>query len=95
MLLRQHEPELKMSGVLSVSLFGSVARDDAGPDSDVDVVVQLGENFSKGGFDYFWQLQQLEQRLSRLFGCKVDVVREPVRKTHFQNEINRDRAFAF
>ena len=94
-ILRQHEPELKRSGVLSASLFGSVARDDAGPDSDVDVAVQLDESFSKGGFDYFWQLERLEQRLSGLLNCKVDVVREPVRKAHFQDEINRDRAFAF
>lgn len=94
-ILRQHEPELRASGVLSASVFGSVARGDAGQDSDVDVAVQLGEEFSEGGYDYFWQLEQLELRLSRLLGCKVDIVREPVRKTSFQNEINRDRAFVF
>jgi predicted nucleotidyltransferase len=34
---------LKVIGVLGASLFGSVARGDAGPDSDVDVVVRLGQ----------------------------------------------------
>ena len=38
--LRAHEPELKAIGVLSASVFGSVARGDAQPDSDVDVVVR-------------------------------------------------------
>jgi predicted nucleotidyltransferase len=43
--LRAYEPELKALGVISASLFGSVARDDAGVDSDVDVVVKLSQNF--------------------------------------------------
>ncbi len=93
--LRDYEPKLKAIGVVSASLFGSVARDDAGTDSDIDVVVKLSESFSTGGFDYFWQLEQLEKRLSLLLGRKVDVVVEPVRKKRFQNEIDRDRATAF
>ncbi len=93
--LRAYEPELKAIGVLSASLFGSVARDDAGPDSDVDVVVRLAENFSTGGFDYFGRLEELQKRLSAILGCKVDVIEEPVRKARFQAEIDRDRSFAF
>jgi uncharacterized protein len=49
--LRDYEPELKAIGVLSASVFGSVARDEAGPHSDIDVAVRLGENFSKRGLD--------------------------------------------
>jgi predicted nucleotidyltransferase len=93
--LRGYEPELKALGVVSASLFGSVARNDAGVDSDVDVVVKLSENFSAGGLDYFWQLEQLEKRLSAWLGRRVYVVIEPVRKECFQNEIDRDRALAF
>ena len=92
--LREHEQELKAAGVVSVSLFGSTARSEADP-GDVDIAVRLDGNFSHGGFDYFWRLEQLQQRLSRLLGCKVDVVAEPVRKERFQTEINRDRALAF
>jgi hypothetical protein len=56
-ILRDYEPELKSVGVISASLFGSVARDDGSPDSDIDVVVRLAESFSKGGLDYLagWQ----------------------------------------
>jgi predicted nucleotidyltransferase len=93
--LRAYEPELKAIGVLSASVFGSVARGDAGPDSDVDVVVKLGKSFSVGGFDYFGQLEDLHRRLSAILGCKVDVIEEPVRKARLQAEIDRDRAFAF
>jgi|SRR5215471_9246003 len=93
-VLRKNAPELKAAGVASASLFGSIARGEAQP-ADVDVAVRLSENFSSGGFDYFYQLDQLEQRLSRLLGCKVDVVAEPVRKKLFQYAIDRDRAVAF
>lgn len=94
-ILRDQAPKLKAIGVLSVSVFGSTARGDAGPNSDVDVAVRLADSFSSGGFDYFGRLDDLEQHLSQLLGCKVDVVTEPVRKDRFQYEIDRDRALAF
>jgi uncharacterized protein len=93
--LRAHEQALKDAGVVRLSLFGSAARDEAGPDSDIDIAVRLGEGFSTGGFDYFWRFEQLERHLSQMLGVKVDVVAEPVRKERFQNEIDRDRALAF
>jgi predicted nucleotidyltransferase len=92
--LKAHEQELRTDGVVSVSLFGSVAR---GEDSahDVDVAVRLGENFSEPGLHYFSRLGELEERLSGILGCKVDVIEEPVRKKRFQTEIDRDRALTF
>ena len=92
--LRAHEEEFRAAGVLSVSLFGSVARGENST-HDVDVVVRLGDNFSEPGLDYISRLDDLEQRLSGILGCKVDVVEEPVRKQRFQREIDRDRALAF
>ncbi|MBX9601866.1 MAG: nucleotidyltransferase domain-containing protein [Bryobacteraceae bacterium] len=93
-ILRDHAAELKALGVVSASLFGSTARGEDEP-ADIDVAVRLAETFSSGGFDYFYQLDQLEHLLSRMLGCKVDVVAEPVRKQQFQHEIDRDRALAF
>ncbi len=92
--LRAHEQELRAAGVVSVSLFGSVARGED-PTHDVDVVVRLGENFSEPGLDYIGRLDALEHHLSEILGCKVDVIEEPVRKERFQREIDRDRALAF
>ena len=80
---------------MTVSVFGSVGRGDAGQDSDVDVAVRLANDFFEGGFDYFSRLETLEQRLSSLLGCKVDAIEEPVRKQSLQVEIDRDRALAF
>jgi hypothetical protein len=92
--LKAHEHELRTAGVLSVSLFGSVARgeDSAG---DVDLAVRLSENFSAPGLNFLCRLSQLEGHLSGVLGCKVDVIEEPVRKKRFQTEIDRDRALAF
>lgn len=37
--LRAHEPELRAAGVRSLSVFGSLARQDARPHSDVDLLI--------------------------------------------------------
>jgi|SRR5215813_4603436 len=92
--LRAHEDELRAAGVIRVSLFGSVARDEEYV-NDVDIAVRLGGNFSKPGLDYFSRLDELEQRLTRILARKVDVVGEPLRKARFQQAIDRDRAVAF
>jgi predicted nucleotidyltransferase len=92
--LKAHEPELRAAGVVGASLFGSTARGESDP-ADVDIAVRLAGHFSRGGFDYFGRLEDLELQLSQLLGCKVDVVEEPVRKERLQREIDKDRALAF
>ncbi len=49
-------------------LFGSVLRDDFGPDSDVDVLIEF-EPGHIPGLDFF----DLEAELSELLGYKVDL----------------------
>jgi uncharacterized protein len=45
--LRAHEAELRAAGVAALFLFGSTARDEAGPDSDVDLFLDTNdERFS-------------------------------------------------
>ncbi len=92
--LREHEAELRSTGVVSLSLFGSVARGES-PANDVDVAVRVGPGFSRGGFDYFGRLQLLSERLATILQSPVDVVEEPTPKLRFQQEINKDRALAF
>lgn len=54
-------------GVHSLSLFGSVARDEAGPDSDVDLLVEFGRPVGLFG------LFELQDYLEKLLGCPVDL----------------------
>jgi len=67
-LLRQKRKELSEHyHVKSLSLFGSVARDDARPDSDVDILVEFSQPV---GLLHFIELQQC---LEDVLGCKVDL----------------------
>lgn len=40
-LLAQHQTTLRNMGVTSLAIFGSVARNEARPDSDVDLLVEI------------------------------------------------------
>ena len=46
-ILVEHKPELqKRFGVKSIAIFGSTARNKAGPDSDIDVLVEFDRKIS-------------------------------------------------
>jgi predicted nucleotidyltransferase len=60
--LAEHRDELTARGAASLSLFDSVARDEAGPDSDVDVLIELGRPL--GLFD----LGRIQVRLEEPLG---------------------------
>ena len=81
-LLRAHEPELRAAGIESVLIFGSVARGEATPGSDLDLVVRVDAAFREGGFACFGRLHELNAQLRHILGCPVDVVAEPVRKQY-------------
>ena len=40
-ILRSHQAELRQAGVKSLKLFGSVVRGEAGPESDIDILVEF------------------------------------------------------
>ncbi len=68
-ILRREKPRLvEEYGLTKLGIFGSVARDEAGPGSDVDVIVTMPP-------DLFAQVG-LMQDLTQMFGVPVDVVRD-------------------
>jgi predicted nucleotidyltransferase len=72
--------------VRKLSLFGSVLRQDFGPDSDVDVLVEFEPDHVPG----FIALNDMEEELSSLLGGrKVDLVTE-----RFLNRRIRERVLA-
>lgn len=67
--LSSHRRELEERfGVCSLALFGSVARDEAGPESDVDILVEFRE--TPGLTEYMRVKFWLEDQLGR----QVDLV---------------------
>ena len=67
-ILKKHYEELsEQFNVASLTLFGSVARNEAGPESDVDLLVEFTKPVG------LFQFIGLQQRLEELLGCKVDL----------------------
>lgn len=93
--LRDHEAELHELGVVSLSLFGSIARGEDSEDSDIDLAVKLDPAKTPDGFRYFGRLSELQERMQRFLGRDVDIVPEPANKPHFQSEIDKDRILVF
>lgn len=67
-ILQVNWENLTSYGVRSISLFGSVARGDSGPRSDVDLLVDLDDDVSLFG------LSRLKRHLEDLLGMPVDLV---------------------
>jgi uncharacterized protein len=92
-VLLRHREELMARGVVSLSLVGSVARETAVPESDVDIVVRLADG--PRGLAHFRRLDELEAHLGELLGCSVDLIEEQVGSRQLQREIEQDRVLAF
>jgi predicted nucleotidyltransferase len=68
-VLRAHEPELRTRGVARLRLFGSMARGDARPDSDVDLIADIDPRISFSLLD----LVGVRDLLRNLLRRKVDL----------------------
>jgi uncharacterized protein len=90
-VLRAHEPWLRAAGIRALSLFGSVARGEARPDSDID----LAAEFDPAAKMDLIRLVGLEQELSDLLGREVQILPEPVEKPRLRASLERDRVRAF
>ena len=79
-ILRQHAPELRDAGLVHLRVFGSVARGEASPQSDVDLLAE----FDRSKRLTLVTIGRIESRLGDLLNAKVDLsspdwMREPVR----------------
>ncbi|MBC7971589.1 MAG: nucleotidyltransferase family protein [Verrucomicrobia bacterium] len=78
-LVAAHQAELKQLGVKSLDLFGSVARDEARPESDVDFLIEFA--IEAGFFDLFRVQHYLEALLERGVDLGTqDALREDLRE---------------
>lgn len=84
-LLREHTPELERRfGVRPVALFGSVARNEARPDSDVDVLVEYLR--APGLGEFMGAIEYLEA----VFGARVDIGTYGALKPRIAAYVDRD-----
>ena len=70
--------------VKELALFGSILREDFGPDSDIDVLV----SFQPEATWSLWDLFDMRDRLHDLFGREIDLVeKEALRNPFRRHEI--------
>jgi len=80
--LKPHLAELRAEfGVAGVRLFGSVARGDERPDSDVDLLVRLERPIG------LFRFCELQFRLEEILGAKVDVGTEASLKPRIRERV--------
>lgn len=70
-------------GVKRLALFGSYARDEQRPESDVDILVEVGPEI---GLDFV----TLAERIEDLLGEPVELVSARAIKPRFYQHINKD-----
>jgi hypothetical protein len=83
-LLHKHRAELQSFHVVSLAIFGSVARGEERPDSDIDILVQFD---GPTKFDWYMDLKEF---LENLFGRKIDLVTEAGLKPIARSSIQKD-----
>ena len=87
--IHAHRKELealaRQYGARRLRVFGSVARREEGPDSDVDFLVDLPE-----GYDLFRQRIPLSERLAEFMGRKVDLIPEHELNKHIRPYVLRE-----
>jgi predicted nucleotidyltransferase len=89
--LRAHEPELKAAGVTRLWLFGSTARGDRRPDSDIDLLAAFDETSRISLLD----VAGIEIRLGELLGQAVDLIEEGTLKPRVRRSVEAEAVRAF
>ena len=89
--LKRSEPALRARGVRHAAVFGSVARGDNRPDSDVDIMVEIDPEAHITVFDY----AGLKEYIASLFDGPVDVVNRESLKPYVRPVATADAHYAF
>ena len=72
----------RQNGICRLAVFGSALRDDFGPGSDVDVLIEF-EPGRTPGLSFFW----MQEELSRLFDRTVDLHTEASLSRYFRSQV--------
>lgn len=89
--LRENEKALRARGVSHAALFGSRARGDNSPDSDIDIMIEIDPGAHVG----VWGYTGLKEYISALFDGPVDVIDREALKSHIAAAATADTIYAF
>ncbi len=83
----------KVCGVKRLEIFGSYARDENTPESDIDFVVEFVDPLRAGVFDRYLALHEA---LRTIFGCPIDLVEcSAIQNRFFRERISEDRKLVY
>jgi predicted nucleotidyltransferase len=88
--LSMFQDELKKHSVKDLYLFGSYAREEAGDQSDLDILVEFEPNAEIG----FFEFARLRRRLVQLLDLEVDLVTPDAIHPEMREEILREAIHA-
>ena len=89
--LRAAEPELRARGIRHAALFGSAARGEERPSSDIDILLEFEPGAEGSIYDYI----RLKEYVAGLFEGPVDVIDRDALKPHLRGPAARDSVYAF
>lgn len=84
---REVEAFCRSHRVSEMSIFGSVLREDFGPESDIDVLV----DFLPQTRTSLFRLVDMQDELSKIFGRQVDLVTKPSLHPLIRDQVLRGR----
>jgi predicted nucleotidyltransferase len=90
-VLREHEPDLRERGLTRLALFGSTARGDLGPESDVDLLIEVAPARRFGLFAFL----DLKSELAALLGRPVDLAFADAMRPRLRAAVLRDAIEVF
>jgi predicted nucleotidyltransferase len=89
--LRAHQQELNRAGIVRLAVFGSVARGESSPESDVDL---MGD-FDRAKRLTLLDMAGLESRLTEIVGIRVDLADRKMLKDQVKLQAEREALLAF
>ena len=94
--LKSMRPRLRAAGVTRAGVFGSTARGDVGPDSDIDIVLELDVNKVGGILKYIKICESIKAEVMAVCpGVSVDVADHGAMKPRVRAAAERDAIYAF